>query len=242
MNPKPNTTGLTGANKPTPPPKPSFNMTSTANSTSPVNSTTSENKDTLVRANSARPPALNLTASHDDDEEASVDGRKQNFDQSFVDALPDSNPLILKMVALHGLPFGVNADTVWFQIKGPERKEPYSAKSTLKAERNVALDHLIWVANDNSGITQLDHDIRVDFYHGGKSGMGKEGLFHFWFNTRMLQPDDNSVFRLVLEKMELDKARKDMKHQKYPEGMTVELVFQSVLLEYLKTLEKKDKS
>jgi len=145
------------------------------------------------------------------------------------------------MVVLHGLPFGVTADTVWFQIKGPERKEPYSAKGVLKAERNIAVDQLVWVANDTGGITQVDHDVRVDFYHGGKSGMQKEGLFHFWFNTRMLAPDDTSLFRLVLEKGELDKARKDTKHHKYPEGMTVELVFQSVLLEYLKTLESKGK-
>jgi len=197
----------------------------------------------MARQMSNRPQGLSINTSRDqgDDDKSpeSVDTRKQTFDQSFVDGLPDSNPLILKLVALHGLPFGVNADTVWFQIKGPERKEPYSAKGTLKAERSVALDQLVWVANDQSGITQVDHDVRVDFYHGGKSGMQKEGLFHFWFNTRMLQPDENSVFRLVLEKMELDKARKDMKHAKYPEGMAVELVFQSVLLEYLKTLDKK---
>jgi len=41
---------------------------------------------------------------------------------------------------------------------------------------------------------------------------------------------------LVLDKMELDKARKDGQHKVYPEGMTIELIFHSVLLEYLRTL------
>jgi hypothetical protein len=49
----------------------------------------------------------------------------------------------------------------------------------------------------------------------------------------------HSCFRLVLEKMELDKCRKDTQHTKYPEGMHVEVVFQSVLLEYLKSLPGK---
>jgi hypothetical protein len=44
--------------------------------------------------------------------------------------------------------------------------------------------------NMPTGITHCDHDQRVDFYHGGKTGIAKEGLFHFWFNTRMLHLDD----------------------------------------------------
>ena len=49
----------------------------------------------------------------------------------------------------------------------------------------------------------------------------KEKMFHFWFNTNMI--DDN---KFVLHKSELDgKAVKDKKHEKYPENMMIEIIF-----------------
>jgi len=49
----------------------------------------------------------------------------------------------------------------------------------------------------------------------------KEKMFHFWFNTNMI--DDN---KFVLAKVELDgKAAKDKKHEKYPETLMIEVTF-----------------
>jgi phosphatidylinositol-3,4,5-trisphosphate 3-phosphatase/dual-specificity protein phosphatase PTEN len=138
-------------------------------------------------------------------EEATARGEEIPSEQD----IPDSNQLNLKMVVLHNPPRDVPLETIWFDIRGPDRKEKYSAKGHIKSERSVAHDSLLWTASDINGITSCDHDQRVDFYHGGKSGIAKEGMFHFWFNTRMLQLDEAAgCFRLVLEKMELDKCRK----------------------------------
>mgnify|MGYP001082925742 CR=1 FL=1 len=145
------------------------------------------------------------------------------------------------MVVIHNPPDSVkiDKDTLWFELKGPDRKEPFSSKGALQPQKNMSYNYVIWTSPDVTGITQLDNDIRFDFNHS-KSGLSKviiissalfwwldkrvafdmynvqEGLFHFWINTRMLKPDDNGIFRVVLTKMELDKARKDTTHEKTP--------------------------
>jgi len=45
-------------------------------------------------------------------------------------------------------------------------------------------------------------------------------MFHFWFNTFMVENDE-----LILKKMELDKANKDKKHAVYDEKFVVEIQF-----------------
>jgi len=104
-------------------------------------------------------------------------------------------------------------------------------------------------------MTQSDNDVKFQFYHG------KDKVFHFWFNTRMLIPGPNGScpkmplvsdrdmkvlsdpedtdFRLYLEKTHLDKAVKDKDDEIFPSSFAVEMIFQSVFLEYLKLLQKK---
>ena len=62
------------------------------------------------------------------------------------------------------------------------------------------------------------------FDRGG--ALGKDGkLFHLWFHTGFIKGK-----RLLLGKMDLDKACKDKKHKKFPPDFVCELFFSSTPL------------
>jgi hypothetical protein len=97
----------------------------------------------------------------------------------------ESNALILKMVVLHNPPRDINLETVitkqsiraflppsisltigaclallhliqvWFDIRGPERKEKYTAKGHITPQRSVAHDSLLWTASDVAGMCYI---------------------------------------------------------------------------------------
>ncbi|GBP49499.1 Phosphatidylinositol 3,4,5-trisphosphate 3-phosphatase and dual-specificity protein phosphatase PTEN [Eumeta japonica] len=86
--------------------------------------------------------------------------------------------------------------------------------------------------------TPLAGDVRVELYSKPKM-MRKEKLFHFWFNTYFVtqqvgavkvKPPDNcpdvEVFKLCLNKWQLDDAHKDKQHKLYSPNFKVELMVQ----------------
>ncbi|XP_037293206.1 phosphatidylinositol 3,4,5-trisphosphate 3-phosphatase and dual-specificity protein phosphatase PTEN isoform X1 [Manduca sexta] len=94
--------------------------------------------------------------------------------------------------------------------------------------------------------TPLYGDVRVDVYNKPKLKMGKEKMFHFWFNTFFVAselaegaqrvtplPDSQyrpnlETFKLTLNKWQLDDAHKDKQHKNYSPDFKVELIIQKM--------------
>lgn len=89
--------------------------------------------------------------------------------------------------------------------------------------------------------TPLAGDVKVELYNRPKMMMGKDKLFHFWFNTFFVASEVNSArierfdddallptFKVCLDKWQLDDAHKDKQHRLYSSDFKVELIVQQI--------------
>ena len=83
----------------------------------------------------------------------------------------DSQPLTLRSVTVHGIPYNVT-DNVWFTVRGAEhfledkaRRKVFEFNGkNVHAHRRVGADYLFWSQSSPvTGIFTADHDLRFDF-------------------------------------------------------------------------------
>jgi len=103
-----------------------------------------------------------------------------------IQVIPESRPLFLKSVVVHGLPFIYRPfaqDFIFFEIRKPlenvtlcefESKNKYTAfpvvynSCAIDPEARNAEDYMLWHADAVGGMCELNHDFRVDFYKSTK--------------------------------------------------------------------------
>eukprot|EP00823_Brevimastigomonas_motovehiculus_P005559 TRINITY_DN4133_c0_g1_i1.p1 TRINITY_DN4133_c0_g1~~TRINITY_DN4133_c0_g1_i1.p1 ORF type:complete len:1108 (-),score=344.27 TRINITY_DN4133_c0_g1_i1:179-3502(-) len=139
-----------------------------------------------------------------------------------------SNPLILSTVILRPIPKAIlqSGVAVWFTVECADSN--YSTQKQIEPDRRLSDNYIAFHGNNElTGITTVDHDVNITFYHS--TSLGKEKMFQFWFNTRFCVPDntDDQVCHLTLSKSELDKACKDKKHSMYTDAFRVELTLRA---------------
>ncbi|KAL9658344.1 hypothetical protein ABK040_015664 [Willaertia magna] len=84
--------------------------------------------------------------------------------------------------------------------------------------------------SDNSIVFDCDvlvtEDTKIVFKKKKSGRYGK--FFSFWFNTHFIDKDQNndSLYRLQLDKSQLDKIYRDTKHKKLPENFKIECIFE----------------
>lgn len=142
--------------------------------------------------------------------------------------LPACRPLSIKRISVFGpLPFA--ADALFVQLLGHQRNHEtarsfFTSKGRVCVVKSAAFNMMIMAPVDGEGIYTVDHDVCVKFKNDNKK------LFHFWFNTRFLEPinepDGGVSYRLFLPKNQLDRACKDKHHELFPENLAVEVLFE----------------
>lgn len=124
---------------------------------------------------------------------------------------------LFKTIRIVGIPKFNNSTCVpYFTIRqGPGQVQIYKSKTYTgisKDQRETVL-HL-------DPPSMVCGDIKVEFFH--KTSGGKDKMFNIWFNTFFIKDD-----KLTAVKATIDKANKDKKHKVFPEGFTVEFIFET---------------
>uniref|UniRef100_A0A7S4DZQ8 Phosphatidylinositol 3,4,5-trisphosphate 3-phosphatase and dual-specificity protein phosphatase PTEN n=1 Tax=Lotharella globosa TaxID=91324 RepID=A0A7S4DZQ8_9EUKA len=103
----------------------------------------------------------------------------------------------------------------------------HSSKVMKKITPIIDSKAAMWMVRGSGEELVVDDDVRVTFVFRGRYSMKRKKVFQAWFNTRFLDFNLRGEATLRLQKSQIDKICKDLKHKVVPENFTMTIHFQA---------------